>query len=401
MKKLLQINSVANSGSTGKIAENIGKLAISQGWESYIAYGRGNPTSASHLIPIGNKWDMYIHGIQSRLFDNHGLASKNATRKLIEEIKRISPDIIHLHNIHGYYLNYEVLFEYLATINTPVVWTLHDCWTFTGHCAYFDMANCDKWQNGCIGCDAKHLYPESYVFNRSSNNYNKKRSSFLSLSNITLVPVSYWLSGLLEKSFLSKLKKKVINNGIDLNIFRPLSDGKKHGHDKFMIIGVANIWEERKGLSDFIRLRSLLSDEYSITLIGLSDKQIRDLPVGIIGVTQTNGVEELVEYYNAADVLVNPTFEDNLPTVNIESLACGTPVITYKTGGSPEIISEETGIVVEKGDVAGIKLAIETIKNNTKSHYSAACRQRAVERYNKDDRFEEYIKLYDSLLQQR
>ena len=398
MPKLLQVNVVANSGSTGKIAENIGKLAIKNGWESYIAYGRGKPKSSSHLIRIGNNWDMYMHGIQSRLFDNHGLASVGATRRFIEEIERLKPDVIHLHNIHGYYLNYKLLFEYLATINTPVVWTLHDCWSFTGHCAYFDMVKCNKWQSGCKECRFKELYPVSSVFTRSNKNYLIKKKCFTSLNNLILIPVSEWLFQILNSSFMAGVNKRKIYNGIDIELFHPISNAKNIDTDKFRILGVANIWEERKGLSDFIKLRSLLSDEYIITLVGLNDEQIKKLPKGINGVTRTNGVRELVEYYNVADVLVNPTFEDNFPTVNMEALACGTPVITYRTGGSPEILSEETGIVVEKGNLVELKSAIETIKNNTKKHYSAACRKRAVEKYNKNDRFEEYIELYNELI---
>lgn len=397
MKKLLQINVVANSGSTGRIAENIGKLAISQGWESYIAYGRGEPKSASNLIRIGSDFDMYMHALQSRLLDNHGLASVGATKRFIEEIKRINPDVIHLHNIHGYYLNYKILFEYLATIDTPVVWTLHDCWSFTGHCAYFDAVGCNKWQTGCKKCKFKHLYPISNIFNRSAKNFNAKKNNFTSLSNLTLIPVSYWLSNLLEQSFLSHNTKRVIHNGIDVELFCPHKNPIAKDSTKFQILGVANIWEERKGLQDFIELRKLLSDDFKITLVGLSSEQIKSLPDGIKGISRTNGIEELIDYYNETDVFVNPTYEDNFPTVNLEALACGTPVITYKTGGSPESLTDEVGIVIDKGNINGLLSAIETIKRNGKQHYSAACRQRAVECYNKDDKFNEYINLYNSL----
>lgn len=399
MPTLLQINVTANWGSTGKIAEDIGKIAISQGWKSYIAYGRETqPVSDSTLIPIGNKWDMYCHGVQSRILDNHGLASKKATRELIGKIKEIKPDIIHLHNIHGYFINYEILFEYLATKDTPVVWTLHDCWPFTGHCAYFDMVNCDKWQNGCIDCRHKGTYPVSLVKSNSKNNYIRKKKSFLSLKKLILVPVSNWLSELLEKSFMADIDKKTIHNGIDITKFKPTQTTSTSKNKT--IIGIASVWEKRKGLDDFIELRKLLPMEYDIKLIGLNKEQISSLPLGITGISRTNSFDELVENYSTANVYVNPTHEDNFPTTNIEALACGTPVITYRTGGSPETITPETGIVVEKGNHRQLADAIETVCNKGKAHYSAACRERAVTHYNKNDRFNEYIELYNTLLKQ-
>ena len=396
MPTLLQINVTANWGSTGKIAEDIGRIAISQGWKSYIAYGRAtNPTSSSSLIPIGNKWDMYFHGMQSRILDNHGLASKTATRNLIKKIEEIKPDIIHIHNIHGYFINYEILFEYLSSSGKPIVWTLHDCWPFTGHCAYFDMVNCEKWKNGCNECQHKSTYPASFLMSNSGQNYKKKKDSFLSLKKLTLVPVSNWLSDLLEKSFLANVNKRTIHNGIDINKFKPTQTTNQSTKT---ILGVASIWEKRKGLEDFIKLRELLPDEYNIRLIGLSNKQIATLPKGITGISRTNNFEELLEHYSKADVYVNPTYEDNFPTTNLEAMACGTPVITYRTGGSPESVTEQTGIVVDKGNIEQLIDAIETIFKNGKQHYSTVCREHAVKYYNKDDKFNEYIELYKSLL---
>lgn len=401
MKKLLQINVVANSGSTGRIAENIGKLGISQGWESYIAYGRGAPQSESHLIPIGNKWDMYLHGVESRLLDNHGLASKRATKEFVDTIKEIKPDIIHLHNIHGYYLNYEILFNYLATIDTPIVWTLHDCWSMTGHCSHFDAIGCDKWKSGCYSCPLKGEYPASALLDASKKNYALKKKAFNSGRNITIVPVSKWLAGIVSESYLAKFPIKVINNGIDTEVFKPRENTlkKKHGIEgKFIMIGVASVWDEMKGLNDFIKLANQISDDYIIILIGLTKKQMEAMPKNIIGIERTESQAALAEYYSIADVFVNPTYNDSFPTVNMEALACGTPIITYKTGGSPEIINDSTGIVVEKGNIDATLSAIATIKKNSKQHYLQACRERAATLYNKDDRFQEYIDLYNSLL---
>lgn len=395
MYKLLQINVTANSGSTGKIAEAIGRLAINRGWESWIAYGRGTPQSESHLIRIGNDWDMRWHGVETRLLDNHGLASRRTTRKFISQIKEINPDIIHLHNIHGYFINYPLLFRFLQEWGGPVVWTLHDCWPFTGHCAYFDMVNCNKWQNKCMNCPQRDSYPKSYI-DQSFRNYITKKSSFNTiLSQLTLVPVSKWLSDLLTKSYLCNCRIRKIHNGIDLKLFKPLSDFSK---EKFVILGVASVWDQRKGLADFIKLSNILSDRYKIILIGLSEKQIKSLPPNIQGIRRTENINQLVELYSIADVFINPTWEDNFPTTNIEALACGTPVITYRTGGSPEAIDSNTGIVVEQGDVQGLKKAIETIRTSSDRFTPELCRDRVEKYFNQDDRFEEYFELYEKII---
>lgn len=401
MPKILQINTTVNWNSTGRIAEDIGLLMQSKGWESYIAYSRGKPNSKSHLIQIGNKWDIYKHGIYTRIYDNHGLSSKQATINLVEQIKFLRPDIIHLHNIHGYYLNYQILFKYLSSINTPIVWTLHDCWSFTGHCSYYTFKKCERWKEGCYDCPQKSNYPASYLFDRSKKNYHNKKNSFTSVKNMTIVPVSNWLATDVQKSFLGKFPIKVIHNGIDLNTFSPCKPEQKNikKENKYILLGVASIWEERKGLTDFIKLRNFLPDNYSIVLIGLSKKQIKELPQNILGIERTSNVQELAQYYSNANVFINPTWEDNYPTTNLESLACGTPVITYRTGGSIEAIDEKTGIIVEPGDI--ITLASETQRicritetNDIRNH----CRQRALRLFDKNQRYEEYYQLYINLL---
>ena len=358
--KVLQINVTANSGSTGKIAEQIGRLVMAEGWQSMIAYGRYANPSESNLIRIGTKFDLIEHGIESRLFDNHGLASRRATNAFIKQIEEIKPDIIHLHNIHGYYLNYQLLFEYLSKLNTPIVWTLHDCWSFTGHCAYFDFAKCEKWRSACCPpCPCKKKYPTTLIADRSKENWETKKQRFTSIKNLTLVPVSKWLGDLTRQSFLNQYHIRVIHNGIDLNNFQPTEDVKaikaKYGiTGKYTILGVANIWEERKGFADFIRLRKVLPQEYNIVLVGVSKKQTSLLPTGIIGIERTQDQKELAQLYSALIYYVNPTYEDNYPTTNLESMACGTPVVTYRTGGSPESINKDTGIVVKQGDINGL-----------------------------------------------
>lgn len=403
MPTLLQINSVANTGSTGRIAEGIGLAAIKAGWKSYIAYGRYANPSRSELIKIGNKWDIWNHVLQTRLFDRHGLVSKQATKRLIQQIEEIKPDIIHLHNIHGYYLNYPILFEYLSKTNIPVVWTLHDCWPFTGHCAYFSYINCEKWKWQCKQCMNKKEYPTSLGLDNSNTYYLLRKKHFTSISNLTLVPVSDWLENLVRQSFLQNYQLKRIYNGVDTAIFHPMPTSnsilnKYSIPNSNFVLGVANVWEKRKGLQDFIQLRKILPTSYSIVLVGLNSRQIAELPNGIIGIQRTENVEQLRNLYASALAFVNPTWEDNFPTTNLESLACGTPVITYRTGGSPEAISPETGFIVEQGNIQGMVNAIEKICQEGKATYSKACRDRAVRYFNKEKQFQEYINLYNQIL---
>lgn len=407
MLNLFQINVTANWGSTGKIAEQINLAAAAQGWETYIAYGRMANTSASTLIKVGNRCDQLWHGIDSRLLDRHGLASRRATLQLVRKIDELRPDVIHLHNIHGYYLNYPILFDYLKQAGIPVVWTLHDCWAFTGHCAYFDLAGCDKWKIGCHDCPLlSKEYPKSWLVDRSRKNYLQKRETFTGMKNMVLVPVSQWLAGLVEESFLGDYPISCIHNGIDLQQFVPCGERgeilKKWGIDpnKMVVLGVASVWEKRKGFDDMIALRQQLDENYVIVLVGVTDKQKDALPEGIVGISRTNNVRDLAELYSAADVYVNPTYADTFPTTNLEALACGTPAVTYRTGGSPEAISPETGVVVEQADVQGMAEAIRSICDKGKDHYTEVCRKRAEELFDKDKCFEKYVALYNQLIKE-
>ncbi len=399
MPTILQINSCANWGSTGKIAEQINQTAAAQGWKTYIAYGRDVNRSQSELIHIGNAISQAFALVEARFFDNDGLANRCATIKLIKKIKKIEPDVIHLHNLHGYYINYKILFDYLNTTDIPIVWTLHDCWSFTGHCGHFVGANCEKWKTGCSNCPLKKGYPASWWLDNSKRNYELKRRLFTANRNLHIVAVSEWLADLVGQSLLKNVDTRVINNGIDLKVFKPLETKKKA---KFRILGVSSVWTKSKGLYDFFGLRELLDENtYEIVLVGLSEEQVKDLPKGIIGITRTNSVEELVGYYSSADVFVNPTYCDSFPTTNLEALACGTPVVTYQTGGSPESVALETGIVVEQGDVDSLARSIKTIQNNGKSHYSKACHIRAEMCYGKEERYHEYLMMYEKLISEK
>lgn len=399
MPTILQVNVTANIGSTGRIAEQIGKAAIAEGWSSYIAYGRHAGASESTLVRVCTSFESRIHYHLSKLTDREGLFSYCATLRFIRKIKQIKPDVIHLHNIHGAYLNYKLFFNYLNRSGIPVIWTLHDCWPFTGHCTYFDEPNCYKWESGCEQCPYSCSYPASLFADASSKNYKLKKNLFGANKQLYLVPVSNWLLNFVKRSFLSHCDSRVLHNGIDLHKFciKPTPQ-----NNKYRIIGVAIPWDRRKGLSDFYALRDKLDkDKYEIMLVGLTPKQISVLPDGIIGVSRTNSVEELAQLYSSADVFVNPTYADNYPTTNLESIACGTPIITYKTGGSPESVTEQTGAIVEQGDIDGIVNAIHSLEHQDRSELRKKCRAYAEEHFDKDKCFQKYMDLYKEILENK
>lgn len=410
MPKLLQINITANWGSTGKIAEQIGLCAISHGWESYVAYGRWCNPSQSHLIKVGNKLDTYMHYGEQRIFDNEGLCSRGATKKLIRQIEDIKPDVVQLHNIHDHYLNYRLLFKYLNQTDIKVVWTFHDCWAFTGHCFHFVTKKCDRWRTGCHDCPLKNEYPKTFL-DRSREHYDLKKQLFGGCKNMTIVPVSNWMGDFVKESFLKGRRIEVIHNGVDQKTFKPYG-GKPSAEDgRLRIIAVSSVWYPDKGEFDIYKLREMLpEDEFEITMVGLSEKQVKKLPSGIRGIQRTQNVQELVQLYAESDVLINPTYADTFPTVNLEALACGIPVITYRTGGSPEAIRDDSfdklrnqtvesypcGMVIEQGNVEDLTDAIRKMKEHPLS--SEDCRKRAEEYFDKDKCFEEYIKLYQNLI---
>lgn len=397
MPKLLQINITANWGSTGKIAETIGVAAMSRGWESYIAYGGSCNDSRSQLIRVGQKSNRYLHFAEQRIRDNEGLCSRDATKKLIGQIKEIKPDVVQLHNIHDHYLNYRLLFEYLNKTDIKVVWTFHDCWAFTGHCFHFVTKDCEKWKTGCYECPMRNVLPKT-MLDRSRENYELKKRLFSGCKNLIIVPCSDWMAGFVRQSFLKNKRIEVIKNGVDLGVFKPLE--KANEDSTYSVLSVSSVWLKEKGLEDIYALRKLLPENYSICMVGLSESQMKDLPDGIDGIQRTQNVQELVRLYSQANVLINPTYADTFPTVNLEALACGTPVITYRTGGSPEAVSPETGFVVEQGDVAGMAEAIRSICDKGKAHYTEACRKRAEEQFDKDKCFEKYVELYEGLIGQ-
>ena len=346
--KIVQINTFPYK-ATGTIMINIHEKLLEQGVDSYVVWGRGRAAQNEHEIAILDNVGVKWHGIYTRITDKTGFASKRATKKLIGELEKINPDIIHLHNIHGYYVNIEMLFKYIRNSRIKVVWTLHDCWAFTGHCAYFDMVGCEKWKTGCYNCEQKQTYPISMIKDNSKWNWKMKQELFTGL-DMTIVTPSKWLKSLVEQSFLKEYPVNVIYNGIDLDVFHPTKihlEELSRLNNKYLILGVASEWSERKGLQDFLKLANILDkNKYQIVLVGLSKQQIKKLPNYVIGIERTGNARELAGIYTQADVFFNPTYEDNFPTTNLESIACGTPVITYNTGGSPEAISKNTGVVI-------------------------------------------------------
>ena len=394
MSLLFQINECITF-STGKIAQEIGESAIKRGWESWIAYSVREPSvpSKSHILKVGNKLDPYIHYAENKIFGREGLSSRRATRNLVKQIQMIKPDVIQLHNLHDHWLNYKILFDYLNTTNIKVVWTFHDCWAFTGHCFHFVTKNCEKWKTGCYDCPLKNEYPKTWR-DRSKKNYKLKKQLFTANKNLTIVACSEWMADLTRQSFLKDKRIEVIHNGIDLDVFKPSKEKLQDGICK--ILAVSNVWNKEKGYYDILKLREMLPADYEIIIVGLTSDQLNDLPKGIKGIQRTQNVQEMVELYSSSDVLINPTYADTFPTINIEALACGTPVITYNTGGSPEIIDEKTGIVVEQGNLDAMTSAIISLRDNPLD--SKECRHRAEALFDKGERFSDYIKLYEQLL---
>jgi glycosyltransferase involved in cell wall biosynthesis len=401
-KKLLQINPVVRlNTSTGRIMKEIGELAIASGWESYVAYSGardGLPDHSSKLVPVGDKLDLAVHAVATRLFDAHGLASKRGTRQFIERIKEIDPDVIHIHNVHGYFLNYPLLFKYLKETGKPVVWTVHDCWLYTGHCYYYSEAGCDRWQTGCGHCPQKHAFPASWLADRSARNLQDKKRAFGSVENLTLVPVSDWIQKEMASSILADKRFQVIHNGIDLETFRPEAAEDSPAVDGVQILGVASIWLEEKGWSDLMKMSTMLRPGESLVLVGkITEKQQKKLPPNVQWIARTDNVRQLAALYARSTVFVNPTWQDNYPTVNLEAIACGTPVVTYRTGGSIEAVTEGTGAIVEQGDVAAMLEKVRELAAADRAATTARCRAWALAHFRKEDCYKNYIQLYENL----
>ena len=399
--RIAEINMTAN-GSTGKIMLQIAQVARERGHDvrTYSAhlYTR-HPKKLSDIdghTYFGSQSDGTFHYVIGRLTGKNGMLSRGATKRLIKMLQKQKIDILHLHNLHYFCINLPMLFRYVKDHNIRVIWTLHDCWAFTGHCPYFDIVNCGRWKSGCHSCPQYRSYPTT-MFDDSVKMYRKKKEWFTGVRDMTLVTPSAWLAGLVKQSFLKDYPVEVIPNGIDLNVFKP-TDGHfqaKYGLEgKKIVLGVALGWGIRKGLDVFEKLAERLPDDYQIVLVGTDDQIDAHLSGKILSIHRTDNQQELAKLYTAADVFVNPTREDNYPTVNMEAIACGTPVITFRTGGSPEMVGDVCGSVVEKEDIDGMEREIlriceEKIYTREECVTYAQC-------FDKANCFEKYVCLYDS-----
>lgn len=355
--RVLMINSVCGIRSTGRICTDLAAALEADGHEVKIAYGRETaPEAAARFaVRIGTDTGVRLHALRARLSDSSGFGSTSATKRFVEWIEDYAPDVIHLHNLHGYYLDLELLFRALRGYGRPIIWTLHDCWAFTGHAAYCEAADCERWESGCFACPKRSDYPKSLV-DHSRENWLRKKELFTSVPSLALVTPSEWLAGLVGRSFLREYPVSVIRNGVDTGVFRPVrSEVKKRLgiEGKKMILGVAAVWDARKGLDDCIALSALLGEDCRVVLVGLNEQQLRALPASVLGIRRTDSAQGLAELYSAADYFINPTYEDNYPTTNLEAISCGTPVLSYDTGGSPES-ARLYGTAVPKGDVAAL-----------------------------------------------
>lgn len=396
--KIAFLNTYCN-GSTGKIISSLKQICQRNGIEVLSIFSRGNVLSKDeHSIRCFNKVDFYLDGLFTRIFDNHGRNNRHNTKKIITLLSDFKPDIIHIHNLHGYWINYKILFKYIRDNNIKVIWTLHDCWNFTGHCTHFDFIGCNKWKKKCSCCPQLKEYPASYGRDITYKNYNDKKQVFTSLEKAIVVVPSYWLKSKVQESFLSKYDIEVIHNGIDISIFKRLPDMEfrdnilKKGYTR-IVLGVAATWNERKGLKDIIAIANKEPKWFFVAIGDIPDKkdQITENN-NVLFIKRTENVYDLVKWYSSADAFVNPTLEDTYPTTNLESIACGTPVITYPTGGSVEIIEQfGLGLITKQKNSESLHRALHTLFSNPipKRNFEYSL--------NADDKFSEYISLYNKL----
>lgn len=403
MARIVEINVSCNYGSTGHIVEAIGQMAIWKGHEVLSVHGgRYVHPSALPTLPTQSSVMDYVHYMLGGITGKQGRFSTCATKRLVKKLQAWHPDIIHLHNIHGYYLDYEVLFRYLEQAHIPVIWTLHDCWPMTGHCAYYatETGICEHWQTECHHCSKLADYPRIWT-DKVQEEYRLKKQLFCAVENLTLVPVSKWMEQNVKRSFLKDKRTLVIHNGIDLDTFYERDERmelrRKWGvkEDTYVLLGVASHWNKRKGFEDILSLADMAGTQ--LILVGLTAQQKKSLPTGVIGIESTENAEELAELYSLADVFVNPTYSDTFPTTNLEAQACGTPVLTYDTDGSPETLSPESGVVVEKGNRFALREAILRLQKQPLSRMQ--CAEFACRTYDQDERFKEYLDLYEHILE--
>lgn len=402
--KVLMINSVSGYGSTGSICVDIATELESYGHECFIAYGQVTK-GYKNGFKIGTVTENHLHNIGSRIFGTQGYFTHSGTKKLVAFIKEYNPDIIHLHNLHGNYLNLKILFDYLTEVQKPIVWTLHDCWAFTGKCAHYTDVQCFKWQTHCNNCPQVQKYPPSLLLDRSSDMFDDKKEWFTSIKNMTIIPVSNWLAREVSKSFLNKFPIIPIYNWVNHEVFKPLYPTDfyskyKVSPEKFTVLVVSAGWHKTDvKYQDALLLASLLPTEIQLIMIGKVDEP-QLLPHNIKHIDYLSGNSELAKAYSFADVYVHLSTEDTFGKVIAEALSCGTPAIVYDATACPEIIDTNCGYVVEKRNIQQVLEAIYNIQENTKGYYTAQCRQRVVENFDYTSNIKKTIGVYNTILQE-
>lgn len=394
--KVLFINLVYGIGSTGKIISDIMNLLEQSGDEVRALYGVWGKPKDSRSKQCSTYLEYCFHNRMSRLTDHAGLYSWQATRRMIREIQSFQPDVIHLHTLHGFYLNFEMLFRFLKESKIPVIWTLHDCWAFTGHCTHYSQVQCDQWRTQCTKCDLLHRYPQCYFGGDVQKNFNRKKRAFLGVENMTITVPSQWLAAQVAKSFLRDYPIRVIPNGVDLSIFHQTASNLREENnlrEKKIVLGVANAWNKRKGLDDILCLASRLDAEFRVVLIGLTEEQLTVLPHGVLGIKRTSNQNELAQWYSAADVFINPTYEETFGMTTIEAQACGTPVVVYRTDGCPETVASSNGILVEQGNLDKLEAAVRKIVNS-----GISADAKAMQKFEISCAYKKYVSLYAQLL---
>lgn len=403
MPKLVQFNPVANWGSTGRLTEDIGDVVMAAGWESYIAFGRQFNPSKSHLLQVGGKLSVWSHTMKTRLFDRQGFGSYHATKQLLKKFDEIKPDVFQFHNLHGNFLNLPLVLQYATKKNIPIVWSLHDCWSMTGHCSHFVRVGCDRWKTECHDCPLKTTYPASWLIDSSRRNYREKKRLIEAVPQLSIISGSEWLAGIAAQSYFKGRDIHYIPDGIDTDIYQPRDNGneirRKLGLEgKFVILATGTDWGDNKGLSDYGKLRKMLPDEYAIVLVGMSAEAMENVPAGVIGLPRTKTPQELSEYYSMADCVMSLSRMESFGLTPVEGFACGTPAIVYDTTALPELITPETGFVAKFLDVEDVKIKVEAMRAKGKDYYSARCREIALEKYDRKVCYEEYMKVYMSYL---
>ena len=393
--KVAIINMAYGRGSTGRIVMQLSALLTKENIEHKVYYSGYNESSDPNAVQMNTLTGIRLHQVQSRLFGDQGWHSTLQTVRLVSSLKKFQPDIVHLHNLHGYYLNMDVLFKYLTRTKCKVIWTLHDCWAFTGHCTHYTNAKCEKWKNKCFACTQKHAYPYSLFLDRSGKLFGRKMKLYSDMQNLYITTVSNWLENEVRQStLLGRKPVRTIYNGVDIKVFHPIDTTRC---ERKRILGVANCWSNRKGLQDFIQLAEMIGEDYEIVLVGVSEEQSRMLPEKIKSLKRTDSVEELVQLYNSADVFFNPSVEETFGLTTVEAMACGVPVVVYDSTASPELVSDNVGIVVPRGDVVGAYTAIQKLVSQDHINYRKECRNRVEKKYDQELNYEQYLKLYHEL----